>query len=158
MNIGKVVNKIGTQTALSCLRFSNGGSFLKTYNNLYTKCVSLLICSLIITFIYFYQNFESPPQIIDLIIYLFLTLLVILFLGLPISLVIDWISSRYYSKRRIISKVLHSTVFCIILLPFNFEEFSTANTDLVFYFLYFSLAPLLFCYINIFLIEKKYKK
>ncbi len=127
---------------------------LENYNKIYSKLISLIISSIIATYMYLHQ-YMNNPVIIDYIVYFFITLLAIMVIGIPISILIDSLAVRFKRKTSV-SLFLHSTLYMVIFLPLNIEEIANLNWEHVYYILYFSVIPFLFTAINILLIKKIY--
>jgi hypothetical protein len=120
---------------------------VSSFNVFPTKFISYILISMIATFIYI-SNESYTLQLVLFIIYFIITASIILCLGMPISLVIDWLAARF--KRKIFwSLAFHSTVFLLVLLPFNIEEITSFDKGIIYFLVYFSLIPLLFSGMNI---------
>jgi hypothetical protein len=123
---------------------------LNELNKPLNKLLSLIICSLIANAVFIV--YKGVFDFLGYLIYLPITFLVMLLVGLPISLFIDWMllkRSNFIKK----SLLLHSLIyFLIILLPTgNLEVMLEMNVHSLVYFLLFSLIPVLYWTINYFI-------
>ena len=120
---------------------------MNKFNNPLNKLLSLTICSFIANAIF--VVYEGVFEFLGYLIYLPITFLVMLLVGLPISLFIDWMllrKSNFMKK----SLLFHSLIyFLIILLPTgNLEVILEMNVHSVVYLLLFSIIPSLYWTIN----------
>jgi hypothetical protein len=120
---------------------------LNKFNKPLNKLLALTICSFIANAIF--VVYEGVYEFLGYLIYLPITFLVMLLVGLPISLFFDWMLLR---KSNFIKKslLLHSLIyFLIILLPTgNLEVILEMNVYSLVYFLLFSIIPVLYWTIN----------
>lgn len=117
------------------------------FNKPLNKLLSLTICSFIANAIFLI--YEGDFDFLGYLIYLPITFLVMLLVGLPLSLFIDWMllkRSNFMKK----SLLFHSLIyFLIILLPTgNLEVMLEMNVHSVVYLLLFSIIPSLYWTIN----------
>jgi hypothetical protein len=120
---------------------------LNEFNNPLNKLLSLTICSFIANAVF--VVYEGDFDFLGYLIYLPINFLVMLLVGVPISLFIDWMllkKSNFIMK----SLLLHSLIFfLIILLPTgNLEVILEMNDHSLVYFLLFSIIPILYWTIN----------
>jgi hypothetical protein len=120
---------------------------LDKFNKPLNKLLSLTICSFIANAIFLI--YEGDFDFLGYLIYLPITFLVMLLVGLPLSLFIDWMllkRSNFMKK----SLLFHSLIyFLIILLPTgNLEVMLEMNVHSVVYLLLFSIIPSLYWTIN----------
>lgn len=123
---------------------------MNEFNNPLYKLLSLTICSFIANAIF--VVYEGVFEFLGYLIYLPITFLVMLLVGLPISLFIDWMlfrKSNYIKK----SLMLHSLIYLlIILLPtVNLDVMLEMNVRSLVYVLLFSIIPVLYWTINYFI-------
>lgn len=120
---------------------------MNEFNKPLNKLISLTICSFIANAIFVVH--EGDFEFLGYLIYLPITFLVMILIGLPLSLLIDWMllkRSNFIWK----SLLLHSLIyFLIILLPTgNLEVMLEMNVHSLVYFLLFSIIPSLYWTIN----------
>lgn len=120
---------------------------MKIYNQPLNKLLSLTMCSFLANTIFI--MFEGDFELLGYIIYLPITFLTMLIVGLPISLFMDWLLLK---RTRFIwnSLLLHSIMyFLLILVPTgNLKVILEWDSYSLFYFLLFSFIPVLFWIIN----------
>lgn len=120
---------------------------LKIYNQPLNKLLSLTICSFFANTIF--VMYKGVFELLGYIIYLPITFLTMVIVGLPISLLLDWLLlKRTHFIRK--SLLLHSMIyFSFILVPTgNLNVIMEWNRYSLFYFLLFSFIPVLFWTIN----------
>lgn len=120
---------------------------MKEFNKPLNKLLSLTICSLIANSIFILS--EGVFEFLGYLIYLPITFLVMLLIGLPLSLFIDWIllkKSNFIKN----SLLMHSLIyFLMILLPTgNQGVLLEMNVYSLVYLLLFSFIPVLYWTIN----------
>ena len=134
----------------NCIHLLTKRDILNKFNNPLNKLLSLTICSFIANAIF--AVYEGVFDFLGYLIYLPITFLVMLLVGLPLSLFIDWMLLKRpnFIKK---SLLLHSLFYFLsILLPTgNLEVILEMNDHSLVYFLLFSIIPVLYWTINYFI-------
>ncbi len=123
---------------------------MKIYNQPLNKLLSLTMCSFLANTIFI--MFEGDFELLGYLIYLPITFLAMLLVGLPISLFMDWLllkRTHFIWK----SLLLHSMIYLLfILVPTgNLKVILEWDRYSLFYFLLFSFIPILYWIINYFI-------